>query len=175
MLRRVSVDLSAQLIDWQVIHAVCTAKRWLTQCGLKPGVTPETACAPSRTIKVSLHAFTTLDISAVLSHYGRTFTPFRRNPSLPPQTKPNLSCPCEETLLRLQHSDGHVGICQSMRFSPSSSGVMRVCVTSILFIGWSFRRDRHQDLSPVETRRPAFAIKANILLSAWEVFCPACN
>lgn len=85
---------------------------------------PKQACVSRRTINVSLHAFTTLDISAVLTHYGWTFTPFKRNPSLPQRRKPNRSCTCEETL-RLLHSDRRVGICQSVGLSPSSFRVIR--------------------------------------------------
>lgn len=77
----------------------------------------------TRTVQVSLHAFTTLDISAVLTHYGWTFTPFKQNPSVAQQRKPSR-CMCEETL-RLQHSGKLVEICQSTGFSPSSFVAIR--------------------------------------------------
>lgn len=62
------------------------AKLWLMQYRWY-GLAAKPACVSTRTIKVSLHAFTTLDISAVLSHYGWTFTPFKRNPSPPTAEK----------------------------------------------------------------------------------------
>lgn len=98
---------------WEIINAV---QMLLT--GTK------TACISTRTIKVSLYAFTTSDTSAVLSHYGSTFTPFKQNPSHWQHRKPNLSCMSEETL-RLQRSDRRVGICQSVLFSLSSFRVIR--------------------------------------------------
>lgn len=133
----------------------------------------KTACVSTRTIKVSLYAFTTLDISAVLSHYGWTFTPFKPNPSLARHRKPNRSCVCEETL-RLQHSDRRVEICQSAGlFSPSSFRQIRGL---ILFIGWgSHETDNRTLISSVGTHRTVSPqVKASILVGGQVVLGKFC-
>ena len=49
------------------------------------------ACVSTTTLKVSLAAFTTLDVCAALSHRGCSFTPFKPNPSVPQQGEPGPS------------------------------------------------------------------------------------